>query len=184
MRKIPTLFLRDPQNMARVTREVNPAAQWVIDGEGTATRKYDGTCVMRLRGEWWARRTVKSGRETPLGWVEVERDRATGITVGWEPIHQSPYAKIHAETLAETDTTGEGLPDGTYELVGPKVNRNPERFPAHCLVPHDMAMTLTDVPRDYDGLWQWLHTHDYEGVVWHHPDGRMAKIKARDFPRD
>ena len=20
-----------------------------------------------------------------------------------------------------------------------------------------------------------------EGIVWHHPDGRMAKIKARDF---
>jgi len=23
----------------------------------------------------------------------------------------------------------------------------------------------------------------YEGVVWHHPDGRMAKLKRRDFPR-
>jgi hypothetical protein len=22
-----------------------------------------------------------------------------------------------------------------------------------------------------------------EGVVWHHTDGRMAKIKARDFPK-
>jgi hypothetical protein len=22
-----------------------------------------------------------------------------------------------------------------------------------------------------------------EGIVWHHDDGRMAKIKARDFPR-
>ena len=22
-----------------------------------------------------------------------------------------------------------------------------------------------------------------EGVVWHHPDGRMAKIKVTDFPR-
>lgn len=21
-----------------------------------------------------------------------------------------------------------------------------------------------------------------EGIVWHHDDGRMAKIKARDFP--
>jgi hypothetical protein len=22
----------------------------------------------------------------------------------------------------------------------------------------------------------------WEGVVWHHPDGRMAKLKARDLP--
>ena len=22
---------------------------------------------------------------------------------------------------------------------------------------------------------------DIEGIVWHHPDGRMAKIKRRDF---
>jgi hypothetical protein len=33
MRKIPTLFLRDPQDMAHVTRVVNPACEWVIAGE-------------------------------------------------------------------------------------------------------------------------------------------------------
>ncbi len=22
----------------------------------------------------------------------------------------------------------------------------------------------------------------HEGIVWHHPDGRMAKLKRRDFP--
>ena len=29
MKKIPTLFIRDPQNMKLVTREVNPDAAWV-----------------------------------------------------------------------------------------------------------------------------------------------------------
>ncbi|GAA0391384.1 hypothetical protein GCM10009530_48340 [Microbispora corallina] len=24
----------------------------------------------------------------------------------------------------------------------------------------------------------------HEGLVWHHPDGRMAKIEARDFPSE
>ena len=24
--------------------------------------------------------------------------------------------------------------------------------------------------------WGW------EGIVWHHPDGRMAKLKVRDYP--
>ena len=27
----------------------------------------------------------------------------------------------------------------------------------------------------------WFMHHDVEGVVWRHPDGRMAKIKGRDF---
>ena len=50
------------------------------------------------------------------------------------------------------------------------------------LVPHgDFA--LDRVPLDFDGLAVWLHAHPWEGIVWHHPDGRMAKLKKRDFPR-
>jgi hypothetical protein len=38
------------------------------------------------------------------------------------------------------------------------------------------------VPRDLDGLRGWLLAHpQYEGIVWHHPDGRRAKLKHRDF---
>lgn len=29
----------------------------------------------------------------------------------------------------------------------------------------------------------WLADEGVEGVVWHHPDGRMAKLKGRDFRR-
>ena len=39
-----------------------------------------------------------------------------------------------------------------------------------------------DVPRDYAGLAAWLRACPWEGIVWHHPDGRMAKLKRRDFP--
>jgi hypothetical protein len=43
---------------------------------------------------------------------------------------------------------------------------------------------------EYDRLAEWFRqttehgweAAKYEGVVWHHPDGRMAKIKRRDFP--
>ena len=35
----------------------------------------------------------------------------------------------------------------------------------------------------FAGLAEWLHAHPYEVIVWHHPDGRMAKIKKRDFPK-
>lgn len=28
---------------------------------------------------------------------------------------------------------------------------------------------------------RWAGERGWEGIVWHHPDGRMAKLKARDF---
>ena len=42
---------------------------------------------------------------------------------------------------------------------------------------------LTDCPRDFRGLMDYLRGRDIEGVVWHHPDGRMAKLKGTDFGR-
>lgn len=33
MRKTPTLFMRDPNNLRVVTRDVHPACQWATDGE-------------------------------------------------------------------------------------------------------------------------------------------------------
>jgi Family of unknown function (DUF5565) len=98
--------------------------------------------------------------------------------VGWEPVEQSGFAKLHARVV--TDAVG-WLP-GTYELCGPKVNGNPEGYGTHRLIRHAEAERLDDAPRDFDGLAAWLHSRPYEGVVWHHDgDGRMAKIKKRDF---
>jgi len=177
--KIPTVFLRDPDDRKRTLPEVNPACQWVLDGEGTPTRKYDGTCVMLDdAGVWWARREVRPGRTRPDGYRPVMTDEVTGKTVGWEPIAQSAYAKYHAEAL---EAAPDSLPPGTYELVGPKVNGNPERAAGHELVRHDDAEVF-ETPRDFAGLREWLLAHpQYEGIVWHHPDGRRAKLKYRDF---
>jgi hypothetical protein len=184
VKKIPTLFLRDADDMRFVTREPHPDCGWVFAGEGVPTVKYDGTCVMFDGDRWWARREVKPGKATPPGYVAVETDEITGKTVGWEPIELSSFAKLHAEALVETRSgiSHRGWPAGTYELVGPKINGNPERIDAHCLWAHSAATVLT-TPRDYGGLAAFLAKFDGEGIVWHHPDGRMAKIKRRDFPR-
>lgn len=46
MKKIPTIFERDWNgDKSRVIDKINPEAQWVFDGEGTPTRKLDGTSV-------------------------------------------------------------------------------------------------------------------------------------------
>ncbi|MEZ7005011.1 hypothetical protein [Streptomyces sp. AD55] len=135
MHKIATVFRRDPANMRNVLDETTPGCEWVLAGEGEATRKWDGTCVMLDDAHrWWARREVKPGKNQPPGYVAVQHDETTGKTFGWEPMKQSAYAKLHAEAVANSAPAA----PGTYELLGPKINRN--------------------------------------------PDGRMAKLKARDFP--
>jgi len=184
VRKIPTLFVRDWGGDRRyVLPEVTPGCEWVTAGEGVPTRKYDGTCVMFDGTAWWARREVKADKTAPEGFVALERDPETFKTVGWEPVGQSSFAKAHAAVLARFDPDLCAWRPGTYELCGPKVNGNPEGFEHDNLVIHEDAMRLKDVPRDFDGLATWLHAHPYEGIVWHHEDGRMAKIKRRDFRR-
>lgn len=183
MQKIPTLFRRDPDDLKRVLPEVNPECTWVLDGEGEATRKYDGTCVMLDDdGHWWARREVKPGKAAPSDFVPISTDPTTGKTVGWEPIAQSAFAKFHAEALVDSRESHRA---GTYELIGPKVNGNPESTDGHELVWHADAEVL-DTPRNHDDLRRWLLDHpQYEGIVWHwpQPNGavKMAKLKRRDF---
>jgi len=160
--------------MKTLTRDVHPRCQWVIDGEGVATQKLDGTCAMIRDGRLFKRREVKAGKPEPDTFELVETDASTGKRVGWVPVGDGPEDKYFREAHAPE------LPDGTYELLGPKVQGNPEGYDVHALVPHGKII-VSNVPRDYDGLATFLATYPHEGIVWHHPDGRMAKIKRRDF---
>jgi hypothetical protein len=180
VRKIPTLFRRDPDDMRRVLPEVHPDCQWVLDGEGVATRKWDGTCVMYDGQRWWARREVKPGKTLPPGFVEAEHDEVTGKTVGWEPAEQSSFWKYLREAAAH-QPIGAGFTAETYELVGPKINGNPDGWDHHELVCHSLSIQHHDAPRDFEGLRRYLNDFPGEGIVWHHPDGRMAKLKRKDL---
>ncbi len=71
------------------------------------------------------------------------------------------------------------LTSGTYELIGEKIQGNPHNETGHRLVQH--GIDLIDTPRTFEGLNDFLKDFNYEGIVWHHPDGRMVKIKKRDF---
>ncbi len=168
--------------MKLVTKEPNPECQWVFDGEGIATRKYDGTCVMLDdEGRWWARREVKPDKAAPENYQSISTDPNTGKTVGWEPMEQSAFAKYHAEAVSLRDQ----IAPGTYELCGPKINRNPEKFQGHVLVSHADAELVRPFGLLYEQLrdtMSALESEGFEGLVWHHPDGRMAKLKVRDFP--
>jgi hypothetical protein len=185
MKKIPTVFVRDPDDPKHVTDEITPGCEWVLNGEGRATRKYDGTCVM-LDGEgrWWARREVKPGKEPPPGWIEADHDPVTGKRPGWEPIEQSPFYRefLEAEATPMAPTRpGEGWLPGTFELIGPRINGNPEGWHEHVLMRHGCEV-IEVRPFDIRELVRVTgRVGGWEGIVWHHPDGRLAKLKARDL---
>lgn len=178
MRKIPSLYQRNYDGDRLVRDEVVPGAEWVLAGEGVATRKYDGTCCLVRDGVLYKRLDVKPGKTAPPDFELEQHDPTTGKSFGWVPVGEGPEDRWHREAMGAPDDTH---PDGTYELVGPKIQGNPERFGTHTLVAHDYADDLLDAPRDFDGLRSYLADHDIEGIVWHHPDGRMVKIKAKDF---
>lgn len=183
MKKIPTVLVRDPDDRAHVIWfELTPGCEWIT--EASATRKYDGTCTMLdTDGKWWARREVKKGATPPPNFVTEDFDPVTGKTQGWEPIEQSSFARFHDEALqALTDFPSAG----TYELVGPKINGNPERASRHHLIEHASAesvvLHINDIEEAVSTAILVASLSRWEGIVWHHSDGRMAKLKVKDLP--
>ena len=186
MKKISTVFQIQWIDHTRgdVLREVNPENQWVMDGEGIATRKWDGTACMVRNGVLFKRYDRKINPKTgeykpaPDGWEACqEPDPVTKHYPGWVPITDKPDDQWFRQAWNDL---AEPLPDGTYELIGPQINGNPERVMD--LIFHKHGDVVYDIPeRTYDTLRQFLVDNEIEGVVFHHPDGRMAKIKRRDY---
>jgi hypothetical protein len=175
MEKIISLFQRNYDGDRLVRNEIVEGAEWVVNGEGLATRKWDGTCCRVKGGKLWKRYDVKKGRSVPTGFEAAqEPDAITGHWPGWVPVGDGPEDKWYREAF------GEVVPDGTYELCGPKVQGNPEGFEKHILIPHGMEI-IGDAPRTFDALRDYFKVHNIEGIVWWHPDGRMVKIKGKDF---
>jgi hypothetical protein len=198
MEKMITLFVRNFDLDCPATPEISSGAEWVTAGEGRATQKLDGTACLVRDGKLYKRYTVREGKKPPANF-EPTGEPHKGKRPGWVPVGDGPEDKWHREAFAPMvkvwkDQHGIPVPDGTFELVGPKVQNNAEEewtdnryrlYPhmgRHRLYPH-LALTFSGEkpPRDYDGLIEWFKTRDIEGVVWHHPDGRMVKIKKSDF---
>lgn len=182
MEKIPTLFERDDR--FRVVDRPRAECAWVFEGAGTGTEKLDGTNV---------RLTVRSGL---LVRVEKRRNpskaqKHQGIVDGWY-VDAAEGAEDKWIQAAARNTDVSEWPDGEHpcEALGPRIQGNPLGLEEHRCVPFDVQVpTYEDVPRSYDGLRDYLATldsrfapgHLAEGIVFHHPDGRRAKIKRRDF---
>ncbi len=192
MKKIISLFQRNYGGDNLDRDEETPGAEWVVAGEGIATKKFDGTCCKIENGKLFKRYdakafTMKDGvrqewnRKPPENFTPAQDpDPVTGHWPGWIPVGDGPEDQWFREGF--TNHAPDKWEDGTYELIGPKINGNPEGIEnlGHFLVRHG-TVTFPLCPRDFNGLKDFLALNDMEGVVWHHPDGRMVKIKKRDF---
>lgn len=181
MKKIPTLFKRDFSNNGVIIPEYHKGTEWVIAGEGIATRKYDGSNAMVRDGKLYKRYELRAGKEAPYGFELADKDEITGKSMGYVEVGNGSEDKWFREAVGGNPDKVD-LPDGVYELLGPKVQGNPENSDKHYL--HDFmrnAETYSDVPTEFEALKTWLENKDIEGIVWHHPDGRMVKIKKKDY---
>jgi hypothetical protein len=186
MEKIPTIFERG--DGFKVVDQPRKGCEWVFAGEGRATEKLDGTNV---------RITLRAGRV-----VRVEKRRnptkaqkQQGVIDGWYVAadEDAKEDKWIFEAVRGTDV--QGWPDGEHavEAIGPSIQGNPLGLTAHRCVPFNLEIpAYEEVPRSFDALERFVSTlesryapgHLAEGIVFHHPDGRRAKIKRKDFVSD
>jgi hypothetical protein len=180
MKKITTLFRKDPNDLSRVINEINPENEWVID-YGIGTRKYDGTACAIIDGDLYKRYDAKKGKSAPIGAIPCQNaDPITGHHPHWVKCDRNdPSNKYHFEAFDKLDHTI----DGTYELCGEKIQGNPERLTGHELIPHGAkGFRLKDY--SFEAIREFLKHNDYEGIVFHHSDPndeRMCKIRKSDF---
>lgn len=183
MKKISTLFKKNPDNLGLVIPEINPENTWVEE-DSIATRKFDGHACMIQDRDIYKRLDVKKGRTAPIGAIPCqEADPITGHHPHWIKCDRNDpadkYFFIAFDKL-------ENKEDGTYELLsenfqGRCMRKNPENINGFCLVKHGSEiLELNDF--SYEGIKKFLEDNFIEGIVFHHKtDGRMCKIKRSNF---
>jgi len=182
-----------------VTEIVREECQWAINGEGKATVKIDGTAAIFLNGKLHKRFDRKLRKKFSLknkrlgGKLAIEDHMFKDLPLGaiacqlpdpitfhqpfWVEVTDSPEDRWFQEALSLHPVLIEGA---TYELIGEKVQNNIYNIKGHKLVPHG-AEEINDILLTYDGIKKWLFNNYVEGIVFHHPDGRMCKIRRKDM---
>lgn len=185
MKKIPTLFQRVYENhkVVEITPKVTEGMEWVLDGEGTATIKWDGSCCAIINGELYKRYDAKKGKKPPEGAIPCcEPDPVTGHHPHWvkcDPDNPADKWFINALEVYKNSIFGKAI-DRTYEAVGKHFNGNPYELDNDVLIPH--GIDVIDVERTFDGIKEYLNEHtEYEGIVFWKDGEPKCKIKRSDF---
>ena len=181
MKKTKTLFERQFENhqVAKCLNKVQEGCEWVINGEGYATEKIDGTCCMIQDNILYKRFDYKVGRKLPEGAIPCQEkaDEITGHFPHWVKVDENnPSDKYHIQAFKEKSN----WVNGTYELIGKHIQGNPYNLENEVLEKHGLRI-LENVPRDYEGLKKYLEENYIEGIVFYRDNGEMVKLKRSDF---
>lgn len=179
MKKIPTLFVRvfENKHIKTITREVTSGMEWVLDGEGIATIKKDGSCCAVIDGLFYKRYDAKRGKKPPLGAIPCsDPDPVTGHWPHWVRVDESnPGDKWFLEAYKNS----EDLTDGTYEAIGPHFQTNPYDLDKDILYRH--GSEIVTVNRSFNDIKEYLRAHAIEGLVFWKDGEPQCKIKRSDF---
>ncbi|MCD8235214.1 MAG: hypothetical protein LUD00_00875 [Prevotellaceae bacterium] len=181
MKKIPTLFERKFENhiVTEILPNVTEGMEWVLNGEGIATVKWDGACRAVIDGEFYKRYDAKRGRKVPAGAIPCEDapDPVTGHLPCWVKCdRQEPGDKWF---WAAYDNYADEKPDGTYEALGPHFQTNPYHLEQDILKPH--GKEVIEVERSFEGIRDYLANNYIEGIVFWKDGEPKCKIKRKDF---
>lgn len=203
MKKIKTVFKIDRET-GLATNEVMPGAEWVLEGQGVATLKVDGSACLvkdgilykrwdrKLKSEFVKKlRSVGSSFKVTEDMFNVLPENAIPCQEKPDPVtyHHPHWVEVDknkpedAFHIKAVEAYGGKLEDGTYELIGNKVNNNPYKLEGNKLVKH--GSEILEVPdRSFEGIKNFLTELNGEGIVFHHENGEMFKIRRKDMCKD
>lgn len=179
MKKIPTLFEREfkSHKVVKINDTVTKGMEWVLDGEGIATEKIDGSCCAIINGKFYKRYDAKKGKKAPEGAIPCcGPDAITGHHPHWVKVDENnPADKWFVNALKNTPE----VKDGTYEAIGVHFQGNPYGLCDDILEPH--GVKKVEVERTFEGIRKYLEENYIEGIVFWKNGVPMCKIKRSDF---
>ena len=188
MKKIPTLFEREFKNhrVVGISDKVTPGMEWVLNGEGIATVKVDGSCCAIINGVFYKRYDAKKGKPIPEGAIKCqdEADPVTGHLPCWVKCSEdNPSDKWFVAAYNEMIAAGYGFSDNhTYEAIGPHFQGNPYNLEKDTLFEHGCgASIIENLPRTFEGIKEFLKNTPIEGIVFWKDGIPQCKIKRSDF---
>lgn len=192
MKKIPTLFEREfsDDHIVKIKSMITKGMEWVMNGEGIATIKYDGSCCAIINGKFYKRYNAKHGKSVPKGAIKCQKkaDPVTGHLPCWikcdrnNPADKWFWAAYDFGKEHYCNDMGEGEPlkDATYEAVGLHFQGNPYNMDHDILIRHGENIVYPE--RSFDGIREWLLMNRCdEGLVFWKDGVPQCKIKQTDF---
>lgn len=163
-----------------ITDKVTPGMEWVLDGDGVATVKLDGSCCAIIDGKFYKRYDAKRGKRPPENAIPCcDPDPVTGHWPHWIPVDENDNADKWFVEAYNNALACYRLRNGTYEAIGPHFQGNPYKKQSDILIPHGGTYLLVD--RTFEGIRDFLKVHNIEGIVFWKDGEPQCKIKRSDY---